>query len=936
MERRCCLIPPAGDRLTATTQTALAYYASIGAALFPVPIDCKDPSGSKNSAGLPVPRIIPNWKFCWSTDPAQWSLWAAANPGCNWGVYAAQSRLIIVDVDPMAEDLDGKPCGFARVQAALIELLRAWNLPPIAPQVRSRSGGWHYYFLVPPHLDMTDWRQPKLVTLPGFKKAIIETRVHGFTVIPPSKFAGQDYTYFTDPPPAPYPAPEALIEACSVRAPSNTTAAPVVKTGEYDPEQFAKIVLKMDAQGAFDDRNDWRDLGMVCKVEWGDDPGRAIWDSITLPGNADDDAQWNSFRSEYRPNDITIRTILKRAAGMDIKDNLPRNLDAMFGGITSRPFDIQKAAQEAFAPPPVPAPAVQGSAGVPMIGRGEKQTEYGEPILSEFLKATSGAPSSPMHASDVPQLPDAMRNSHGLADKLNECITRIFAMSEVKGFKGSSVVDPLGVLKIVHAEAFDAVIRRLRALGVTLPDAKINNAANSYLDAVERALVTFDDWKRGGPGNKIDADNPDNVIILLSRLSLEIRWNAWLERMEIKGGPDADLRWADWTYIDDSVVARLRTRAKRTEIDFHPGKDFTWESLLAISQEPKHVVDPVLDLLKDLEANWDGQPRLASWLSTYCHTPDDVYHQSVARSIVGGMVMRARQPGEKFDTMPIFFGPQGTGKSTLISILALRPGYFSDTIMLGDESKELVLSLAGILAVEISEMGMRGSANASHVKAMITRQKDKGRPAYARAIVDRPRRNIFCGTTNDDTPLSDPSGNRRFLPIRIAQAIDLVGLRKVIGQIVGEAAHLHSNGINMSLPPEVYDIAAQHQEAARSVSDMELRLIEWFGETDYTKEAYVLTSDLGDLSDMLNWRNAQTLRNLVLKNLGFNNVRVYMNGGRPWVWVRGTSQDFANMTRYMVGKTADGRPRVTISRGAPAAPVAPVNSGAGLPPLPRG
>jgi hypothetical protein len=905
--------------------SALDYYARIGAALFPIPQDCKDPSGSKNSQGQPVPRIVPNWKFCWSTDPAQWRLWADANPGCNWGVYAAQSRLIIIDVDPMAEDVDGRPCGMGRAQAALIELLRAWNLPPLAPQVRSRSGGWHYYFSVPADRDMTNWRQPKIVTLPGFKKAIIETRVHGFTVVPPSRFAGQDYTFYPGPTPSPYPAPEALIELCSSVPVSD--APKVVKTGEYDPEQFTKIVMKMDAQGAFDDRNDWRDLGMVCKVEWGDDPGRAIWDSITIPGSANDDAQWNSFRSEYRPTDITIRTILKRAADMGIKDSLQRNLNSMFN-LPTVPIDFGKVATAAFAAP-TPSPA-SAAPGVPMLGRGEKQVEYGEPILQDFLKDTSDAPLR-SSATDVPQLPSAA-NGHGLFDLLNQSIERIFAMIEAKKFKAASIINPLGVLKIVHAEAFDSVVRRLRNSGITLPDGKIANAANGYLDAVERALITFDEWKRSGPGNKIDPDNPDNVIILLSRLSLEIRWNAWLERMEIKGGPDTDLRWNDWTYIDDSVVARLRTRAKRTEIDFHPGKDFTWESLLAISQEPKNVVDPVLDLLTELEQAWDKQPRLANWLRDYCHTPDDEYHQAVARSIVGGMVMRARQPGEKFDTMPIFFGPQGTGKSTLVSILALRPEYFSDTIMLGDESKELVLSLAGILCVEISEMGMRSSANASHVKAMVTRQKDKGRPAYARALVERPRRNIFCGTTNDDSPLSDPSGNRRFLPVRIDSAIDLVGLRAVIGQIVGEAAHMHSNGFDMSIPPELYDLATQHQEAARSVSDMEMRLIEWFSETDYTKEAYVLTSDLGDLSDMLNWRNAQTMRNLVLKNLGFNNVRVYLNGGRPWVWVRGASTDFANMTRYMVGKTADGRPRVTLSRGvsAPTAPSpAPV-----MPPLP--
>src|SRR5260221_14288828 len=114
--------------------------------------------------------------------------------------------------------------------------------------------------------------------------------------------------------------------------------------------------------------------------------------------------------------------------------------------------------------------------------------------------------------------------------------------------------------------------------------------------------------------------------------------------------------------------------------------------------------------------------------------------------------------------MPVFDSErQGTAKSTLARILALIDDWFIENVELGESSKELVLLLAGKSVTEISEMRTRGEVDA--VKAMISATHDEGRPAYGRATVKRPRRNIFIGTTNRMEFLEDQSGGRRVLPI---------------------------------------------------------------------------------------------------------------------------------------------------------------------------
>jgi hypothetical protein len=222
---------------------------------------------------------------------------------------------------------------------------------------------------------------------------------------------------------------------------------------------------------------------------------------------------------------------------------------------------------------------------------------------------------------------------------------------------------------------------------------------------------------------------------------------------------------------------------------------------------------------------------------------------------------------------------------------------------------------------------------------MISRQIDSGRTAYARAITDRRRRNIFVGTTNDDTPLEDITGNRRFLPVHIRQEIDLGWLRANVGQLVGEAASLEAAGQVFDIPRSVWAAAFEHQEAARSESDMETRLGDWFAPTSATgTTAYIVAADLAELAALAGWRGNNAARGAAMKALGFRcDLRPVINGKRTRVWLRGPNivreSDIPRLgTRYVVGVDANGRARVTIA--VPATDV-PATRALVLPTLPQ-
>jgi hypothetical protein len=379
----------------------------------------------------------------------------------------------------------------------------------------------------------------------------------------------------------------------------------------------------------------------------------------------------------------------------------------------------------------------------------------------------------------------------------------------------------------------------------------------------------------------------DNIPVFLRRVDVSLRWNAWLDRVEINKAGDA------WTAYTDRHFDELMTTAANDHYRFRPAEGFFRRAISTIAHA--NEVDPAIDHLAELERSWDGTRRLSAWLTEACGVPADAYHSAVGAAIIGGMVRRIRHPGCKFDLMAVFVGDQGAGKSTLAKIIALDPEWFSESVSLGIETKELLQLLRGKAVVEISEMRSRGDVDS--VKAMLSRTVDAARVAYGREPIERPRRNIFVGTTNAPEMLDDTTGNRRFLPVTVTGEIRLDWLRENIAQIVGEAATLESQGATFNLPRAVWGDAAARQDAARAQSDYEVILAELF-----PAERGALWISAADLQ--IRVRNA-VVRSVppkqiagAMRALGFVNASQRIYGATAKVWRRGNVDEAQRIGQF--------------------------------------
>lgn len=203
------------------------------------------------------------------------------------------------------------------------------------------------------------------------------------------------------------------------------------------------------------------------------------------------------------------------------------------------------------------------------------------------------------------------------------------------------------------------------------------------------------------------------------------------------------------------------------------------EAVATVARE--HCFHPVREYLA--VEQWDSTPRLDCWLTDYLGVPPSNFSAAVGARWIISAVARIFQPGCKADYCIILEGEQGARKST--SLQTLFEPWFTDEIAdLG--SKDSSIQLQGVWCIEIAELDSMSRGDVSKIKAFMTRSTDRFRPPYGHRSEDFPRQNVFAGSVNQNEYLRDPTGGRRFWPVK-AGTISIPALKADRDQLWAEA-----------------------------------------------------------------------------------------------------------------------------------------------------
>lgn len=298
-----------------------------------------------------------------------------------------------------------------------------------------------------------------------------------------------------------------------------------------------------------------------------------------------------------------------------------------------------------------------------------------------------------------------------------------------------------------------------------------------------------------------------------------------------------------------------------------------------------HTFDPFSDRLNDLK--WDEVERIPSFMHQYLGAADGPYEQQVALCWFNSGAQRTFEPGSPIDVVPIFEGKQGTGKSSALRILAMRPEWFADQAGSLTWDKEFGHSLLGIVIVEFSELaGMRG-ADVEKVKAALTRQYDHIRLPYGSKYAHFARRQIFAGTTNHSSGyLNDPTGARRFFPVETG-GIDLEALKRDVEQLWAEAVHRYRNGQTSEFPKEgpAWEHVMQLREDRQDFGPWHDPIAAYIEDLEQVSVSEILEKCIDKPLGQQNQRDKNAVVR-VLTRLGWERKRRRV-GRRPvWVYVR--------------------------------------------------
>ena len=242
--------------------------------------------------------------------------------------------------------------------------------------------------------------------------------------------------------------------------------------------------------------------------------------------------------------------------------------------------------------------------------------------------------------------------------------------------------------------------------------------------------------------------------------------------------------------------------------------------------------DPVNIWLDNLP-QWNGHDYIKELAARVPTTQP--HWEKYLRMWLIGMVAQWRESDKQLTgnaLTPLLIGRQGCGKTRFCKII-LPPelrDYYNDKINFKNEF-DLNIALTMFAMINIDEFDKTTASQQIVLKYLLSSAEVKFRPPYGKTIKQFRRYTSFIGTTNQQKPLVDPTGSRRFVCVSIPNDKDIDFEDNLHHeQLFAQVLYLFNNGERYWLDNEEIATLIKENEPYQKLND----LVEMIGET-FTK-----------------------------------------------------------------------------------------------------
>lgn len=375
-------------------------------------------------------------------------------------------------------------------------------------------------------------------------------------------------------------------------------------------------------------------------------------------------------------------------------------------------------------------------------------------------------------------------------------------------------------------------------------------------------------------------ENVVKAVASRAAVKCDLRFDAFRAELMLREAEDGP-----WRPFKDADAVELRVRL--AAIGFKPvSRELMRDACVLVAE--RNRMDTAVEWLESLPP-WDGVERIARFYPHYFRTADTEYTRAVGEYVWTAHAGRIMDPGCKADMVPIVIGDQGCGKSTGIAAISPADDFFAE-IDLAERDADLSRKLRGLLVGELGELRGLRTRKIEEIKVWVAQRFERWTPKYMEANTVFPRRLVLHGSGNDRDIFSDPTGERRWLPMECGR-VDFEAIRADRDQLWAEGlARWREEGV---LWARAQALAVGQHEAFRDVDVWQERVAAWLFTPDVDGRRPVDTNNVTTglvLEDAVGIdpsrisKNDQMRANQILTTLGLERVVRWVNGKARGVW----------------------------------------------------